>query len=82
MDIFLVILSGVFMLLGIAGSLVFRAAEGKQIEKQPNDWFRVDGVYSIRLPGAEVVTVGGKQQLRLLVEVVAGKAEIVEEIKW
>ncbi len=68
--------------LGIAGSLVFRAAEGKQIEKQPDDWFRVDGVYSIRLPGAEVVTVGGKQQLRLLVEVVAGKAEIVEEIKW
>ncbi|GAB5404639.1 MAG: DUF1080 domain-containing protein [Aureliella sp.] len=68
--------------LGTLGSLVFRAAEGKKIEKQGEGWFNVDGLYSIKLPGADVVTVGGKQQLRLQVEVAGGKAEIVEEIKW
>lgn len=67
---------------GAADLLIFRAAVGKRIEKIEGGWLHVDGLYSIRLPGAEVVQFGSAFEVRKKLQLSDGSAEIVEEIRW
>jgi hypothetical protein len=65
--------------------LHFRAAVGNKIEALADGWYRVDGVWKVKLGGAGPARVrqsGGKAELLLPVRFTDGKAQVVEEIAW
>jgi mono/diheme cytochrome c family protein len=64
-------------------AIYFRAATGK-IEPQPDGWFLVDGNVRLKLTGGQPVIreTGGRRELVVAVDLVDGKAELVEEIAW
>ncbi|MBS0264937.1 MAG: DUF1080 domain-containing protein [Planctomycetes bacterium] len=64
-------------------TVYFRAATGK-IEKQPDGWFLVDGNVRLKFTGGQPVIrdAQGRQELVVAINLVGGKAELVQEIAW
>lgn len=63
--------------------LYYRAATGAKIEFEKDGWFRVDGLYRVKLTGeAKVRQSGGKMELIVPVITHDGKATIVQEYRW
>jgi mono/diheme cytochrome c family protein len=72
----------------LAGQVTFRAARGGTIEDLADGWRKIDGVWRIRVSGADLGPLerqpaDGKTELRYRVNLSGGQsAQIVEELSW
>jgi len=63
----------------------FRAAFGKKIEAEKDGWYSVDGLWRVRVTGAEPrIRASGAGNMELLVPLSFkdGKTEVTQEISW
>jgi mono/diheme cytochrome c family protein len=71
-----------------AGQVTLRVAKGGTIEELGDGWLRIDGVWRVRVSGADLgplerQSADGKTELRYRVNLAGGKsAQIVEELSW
>ena len=71
-----------------AGQVTFRAARGGAIEELADGWLRIDGVWRVRVSGADLgpmerQSADGKTELRYRVNLTGRRsAQIVEELSW